>query len=106
MDAQTEQFALLPDGKIVFAKDLERFVLLTLDESVRYAKALRAESYAIVGAVGTVDGTVRGICERPSLGQLVSRAVRLFVFEQSRAEKPVPPLAWLENLALLEDPRT
>jgi hypothetical protein len=108
MTPRTEQFALLPDAKLIFAKDDDQFVLLSLDESVKCATALCREHYEIIGAVGTqLDGRINGISERGGkCCELVGRAVRLFICQKTQARKPVPPVAWLENLALLEDPRS
>jgi hypothetical protein len=108
MSPSTEQFALLPDAKLIFARDDDSFLLLSLDESVKHATALCQENYEIIGAVGTqLDGRINGISERGGkCCELVGRAVQLFVHQKSQAKEPVL-LAWLEKLWAWDgDPRS
>jgi hypothetical protein len=100
-----EEFCTLPDAQIVLSRDGQTFVGKTLVEAAMQATDLFKLGYVVAGVVGTcADGIVRGIAER-GCGQIIADAVAVFLYNKREAKRPVPPLAWLENLALMEDPR-
>ena len=99
-----EQFAILADARIVLSRDGQHFVMKSLAEAALESAALSRLGYVVSGVIATCpDGIIRRIDER-GCGQIMTDAMAVFL-DKHEARQPVPPLAWLENLALLEDPR-
>ena len=103
MTPYTESYIMLPDAKVVLSRDGESFILRTLTEAAAQSKALVDAGFQIVGAIAPVYGEIHGAAEY-KCGPLIHRAIQALKLEE--AKKPVPPLAWLENLWTLEDPRS
>jgi hypothetical protein len=105
MDAQTEQWAILPDARIVLSRDRQTFILRNLTEAALQAADLFKAGYWPAGVVAMLpDGTPGGVAEY-GCGPLIANALAKFLHERER--KPVPPVAWLEKLWAWDgDPRS
>jgi hypothetical protein len=97
------QFMRLPDAHAVLSRNGKDFILRTLSESAEQSKMLFDLGYRLCGAVFTLCGNVRGVCDEP-YGELVARAVKTFN-EQKRNAALNGSQRWLEALHVLEDPR-
>jgi hypothetical protein len=107
MTPRTEQFALLPDAKIVFSRDRQNCIMRDLTDAALQAADLSRLGYEVVGCVATMpDGLVNGIAEY-GCGPLIANALAVFLYDKREAKKPVPPVAWLEKLWAWDgDPRS
>jgi hypothetical protein len=97
----------VPDSQAVLSRDGRSFIFRTLAQSAEQHALLRDLGYRVAGAVGTLDGESRGICEGICEGTqcLITLAVKTFD-EQKRIAALNRSQRWLEALASLPDPRS
>jgi len=98
------QFMRLPDARAVLSRNGQDFILRTLSESAEQSRMLFDLGYRLCGAVFTLNGSVRGVCDGDYC-ELIARAVKTFDEQKQNAARNGSQ-RWLEDLAALPDERT
>jgi hypothetical protein len=105
MSPWTEQYAILPNSRIVLlAPDGEHFRLLSLTDVGHVSAELAKAGYTIAGAVAPVSGEYHGVAE-PGCGSIVDTVIAAFRAKEI-GEPESAEIAWLDALHRLDDPRS